>query len=303
MHGETAPRDAHPREILLGHGLRPRKAFGQNFLVAGADLDRVADAAELGPDDVALEVGTGLGHLTERLAARAGFVVSVEVDRGLHRVASERLRGLGNVALVCADFLESKHRIAPEVTEAVRDALSRRPGPLKAVSNLPYNISSPAIVNLLEWEPSTLPAGKLRVGSMWLMVQKEVAERLTAAPGTDQYGPLTVAVDYWATVQPIFRLPPQAFWPMPEVSSVLVAVARRPERVRTEGYEAFTKAVRRLFGGRRKTLGTLVRAGWGASAVDAVRDGLRLDLRARPQTLTTAQFEAIARTIGPPAEP
>ena len=295
MHPEAAPRDAHPREILLGHGLRPRKGFGQNFLVAGADLDRVADAAELGPDDVALEVGTGLGHLTARLAARAGFVVSVEVDRGLHRVASERLRGLGNVALLCADFLASKHRIAPEVTEAVREALSRRPGPLKVVSNLPYNISSPAVVNLLEWE--------LPVSAMWLTVQKEVAERLTAAPGTAQYGPLTVVVDYWATVQPVFRLPPQAFWPMPEVSSVLVAVARRPERVRTEGYEAFTKAVRRLFGGRRKTLGTLVRAGWGASAVDAVRDGLGLDLRARPQTLTTAQFEAIARTIGPPAQP
>ncbi|KPK62893.1 MAG: hypothetical protein AMK73_05540 [Planctomycetes bacterium SM23_32] len=288
----AAATPPHPREILRRHGLRPHRARGQNFLVAARDLDRVVEAARLDARDVVLEIGTGLSRLTERLAARAAQVVTVEVDSGLASVASDRLCGVANVTLLCCDFLAGKHAVSPPVSDAVRDALAGGEAPLKVVSNLPYSISSPAIVNLLEWE--------LPVGEMCLMVQKEVADRLTAEPGTRDYGPLTVCVDYWATVEKLFSLRRGAFWPPPEVTSTLVRIVRRPGQRRTAHYDAFTATVGRLFSARRKTLANALRAGWHPETADRVLEGLRLDGRMRPGELSTAQFEAIAEAAGPP---
>jgi 16S rRNA (adenine1518-N6/adenine1519-N6)-dimethyltransferase len=291
---DSGRQDPHPRDVLRAHGLAPRKAAGQNFLVAGADLDRVAEAARLCADDVALEIGTGLGRLTVRLAERCTGVVSVEIDRGLHALARERLRECANVTLLCADFLESKHAVDPAVTEAVRAARRQAPGELRVASNLPYGISSPAVVNLLEWG--------LEPAEMCLMLQAEVADRLVAEPGTSEYGPLTVYVDYWATVERLFRLPPQAFWPPPKVSSALVRVRRRPGRAMTEEYGAFAATVRELFTYRRKTLARALRLGWGRAVAGEVPEAVGMEGRARVEQLTTAQFEAIARAAGPPAQ-
>jgi len=283
---------SHPRDILKAHGLRARKALGQNFLVSAANLDRVVEAAQLHPEDVVLEVGTGLGRLTERLAGGARRVVSVEIDERLHRLASERLESVRNARLVCCDFLESKHRINEQVADAVRRAGAGAGRPLKVVSNLPYGISSPAVVNLLEWD--------VPVGEMCLMLQKEVAERIAARPGTKAYGPLTVVVSHWATTQRLHALPRQAFWPAPEVASVLLRITKRPGLARTEHYDVFVAVVGRLFRSRRKALAAVLRAGWGRQTADRMREVQGVDLGRRAEQLSTDELAALARAVGPP---
>ncbi|NLW50543.1 MAG: ribosomal RNA small subunit methyltransferase A [Candidatus Brocadiaceae bacterium] len=293
MPSRSAPPEppSHPRDILAAHGLSPRKVFGQNFLAAPADLDRVAAVARLDPQEVVLEIGTGLGRLTQRLAAGARMVVSVEIDRGLHAVAAHRLAAAANVRLLCCDFLESKHRIRAEVTDAVH-AAGGADGPLKVVSNLPYGISSPAIVNLLEWE--------IPVAEMCLMLQKEVADRVVARPGTRAYGPLTVIVGHWAEAERLATFPRHAFWPPPEVSSTLLRIARRPAVARTPDYDVFAAAVARLFQTRRKSLAAAVRAAWDAHAADRVTRAAGIDTRRRAEELTVAELHAVARALGPP---
>lgn len=294
--GESAANwpDGHPRDLLKEHGIRPRKTFGQNFLVSDANLSRIVEVAEITLDEVVLEIGTGLGRLTARIAERAGAVVTVEIDKALHGIAAAYLSDRRNVKSLCCDFLESKHRISPAVVAAVQEAMTSVDGPLKVVSNLPYSISSPAIVNLLEWQ--------VDMSGMYLMLQREVAERLVADPGTKQYGPLTVFVDYWAVVQKLFSLPRRAFWPVPEVASTLVRIARRPERRLTDRYPAFAATVRRLFMGRRKTLRHGLRVGWGREAADRALEQLGLDETQRVEDLRTADFEALAEAAGPPRQ-
>lgn len=284
--------DRHPRDVLAERGIRPRKALGQNFMISAAHLDRVADAGEISRGDVVLEIGAGLGTLTARLAARAGRVVSVEVDRRLHEIAAANLREFANVTLLRCDFLAGKHSINQEVTAAAVAALGPGQRALKVVSNPPYSISSPAIIALWEWD--------VPVGSICMTLQREVADRLTAAPGRKEYGPLTVFTDYWATAQRLANLPPRAFWPAPEVSSTLVKIVRRPERRRTPEYDVFAAVVRRLFESRRKTLAHMLRAGWGADTAEKVIARLSLSPTERAENLTTADFEAIAAVAGPP---
>lgn len=290
--GAPAALDRHPRDVLQDHGIRPRKALGQNFLVAAAHLDRIVQAAGMSPEDVVLEIGTGLGTLTARIAARAARVVSVEIDRRLLRIAADRLAGAANVSLLCCDFLAGKHRIDPTVTDAMRHALGARGRQAAVVSNLPYSISSPAIVNLLEWE--------VPVAWMCLTVQKEVADRLAARPGQSEYGPLTAFVSYWATVERLFNLPRRAFWPVPEVSSTVVRIVRKPERRLTGSYATFAAVVRKLFESRRKTLGHILRAGWGVELASGTMAAMKLDARTRAEDLSAAELEALAAALGPP---
>jgi len=282
----------HPRRTLKLLGLHTRHRFGQNFLVSLDAMDRFVDSADLQPGDLVLEIGTGLGRLTVRLADRAGHVVSVEIDDAFHAIAATHLADVPNVTLLGCDFLQSKHRINPTVTDAMSASGASASAPIKVVSNLPYSISSPAIVNLLEWD--------VPVGQMLLTVQREVAERLTATPGTGEYGPLTVYVDYWATVQRLFTLPRTAFWPRPDVTSAVIRVTPRPERTRTDDYSGFANTVRVLFTSRRKTLSRALRSGWDRELASRLPEELGLDPRMRVEQLRTEDFEAIARVAGPP---
>jgi 16S rRNA (adenine1518-N6/adenine1519-N6)-dimethyltransferase len=290
-HDPRIPELPHPREALKAHGLSARRGWGQNFLVSTETLDRIVEVAAVGPQDPVLEIGTGLGRLTARLAARARSVVSVEIDRGLHGIARGTLGAFENVTLLLGDFLASKHRISPNVTQAAGRACSRCGAPLKVVSNLPYGISSPAIVCMLEW--------LVPVGEMYLMLQKEVAGRLTAAAGTGEYGPLTVFARYWAEVEELFRLPRSAFWPAPEVSSALVRIAKRPGRQTDEEYAAFSEMVARLFTQRRKTLGRTLREGWGEERGRAALAELGVGATARIAELTPAQLRALSSALRP----
>ena len=276
----------HPRDILHSHGLRARRSAGQNFLLSPKVAARIVQEARVGPQDVVLEIGTGLGQLTVPLAQAAHAVVSVEIDRGFCEIARERLEALSNVVLLCADFLASKHCINPAVSEAVLPLTQGHP--LKVVSNLPFQISSPALINLLEWEVAA---------EMDVMLQKEVVERLTAHPGAAAYGPLTVFTAYWAQVEEVFSLPPTAFWPQPAVSSAFVRLTPRAPCPRAENYQVFSEAVRKLFQSRRKTLRRALEQGWGRPSAQLVMSALPLDRTVRPDRLAVEDFVRIGDVL------
>ncbi len=285
----------HPLEVLKRHGVWARRGLGQNFLASVRDLERVAEAPELSGDEVLLEIGTGLGRLTALLAARARRVVGVEIDDRLHAIAAENLADCANVELLRCDALESKHRINPAVTSAVRDATEEAEGKFKVVSNLPYRISSPVVVNMLEWE--------LRPVELYLMLQDEVAGRMTAEPGTGDYGPLTVYVDYWATVERLFTLGSHAFWPAPEVNSAFLRLRRCKERHCTEDYTAFAELVRRLFTSRRKTLRKALKLATKGVPVDRVIEDTELLPAMRVEELSVSDFEKLTEAVGERSKP
>jgi len=284
----------HPREVLRENGLHASKRRGQCFLISLATMERIVSTADLAARDTVLEIGTGLGRLTALLAAQSHHVVTVEVDGGLAQIASANLLALNNVTLLHCDFLAGKHSIDPAVARAVTDARAASQGAVRVVANLPYGISSPAIVNLLEWD--------IEVARMHVMVQKEVADRLTAQPGTTDYGPLTVFADYWAEVERVFSLPRGAFWPRPEVASALVELRRRADRRGDEGYQAFAQLVRRVFTSRRKTLSSALRPAWGRDRAQQAVEALGVPQTVRAEQLDTRQLELVAKTVGPPQD-
>jgi len=277
----------HPRDILRERGIVARRGLGQSFLVSQAVMARMVEACRVSASDVILEIGTGLGHLTEQLADRAAAVVSVEIDRRFCDVARDRLAGRDNVTLLCADFLAGKHRINPVVTDAVRKAAQGLP--VKVASNLPYQISSPAIVNLLEWE--------LRVGEIDVMLQAEVAQRLSARPGTEHYGPLTVFAAYRADIEELFAAPASAFWPRPAVRSVFVRLLPRPPALSALSYEILAQVVQKLFRCRRKTLARALRLAWKDVDVKGLLEGLGLEPAMRPESLSVADFVRLANAL------
>ena len=278
---------AHPRDILRKRGLYASRRLGQSFLVSAEAMGKVVEAARLGPEDVVLEIGTGLGRLTQLLAAGAAAVVSVEIDAGLYQVAVERLAGRDNVTLLHCDFLAGKHKINPGVTEAVQQTAGGRP--VKVVSNLPYQISSPAMVNLLQWEA---PLAELDV-----MLQVEVAQRLTALPGTGEYGPVTVLASHRARTEILFRIPPSAFWPMPAVSSCFVRLTPDPQLPQARSYACFAEVVNKLFQNRRKTLSRALRIGWGRETAERTLAACRLDPNLRADNIPVAGFIRIADAL------
>jgi 16S rRNA (adenine1518-N6/adenine1519-N6)-dimethyltransferase len=229
-------------------GIRPRTDLGQNFMI-DLNLQRVLlETAQIGPDDVVLEVGTGTGGLTAQMAPLAAAVVSVEVDRNLHQLAGEELSAFTNVTLLHTDVLRTKNRISPAVLEAVQRQLDAAPSRrLKLVANLPYHVATPLIANLLALEGP--PA------AMTVTVQKEVADRMVAPPGVKDYGALAVWVQCQCRAEIVRVLPPSVFWPRPKVSSAFVHIELdQPRRQRIPDRAFFHEFVRALFCHRRKVL-------------------------------------------------
>lgn len=261
----------------------PRHRFGQNFMIDGNLVRLVADAGELSQGDCAIEVGPGTGTLTEELLARAGRVVAVEIDRDLAGLLRTRFAGREGFALIEGDALAGKHALNAELL-AVVNAARGRGQRVKLVANLPYNIASPLVIELLI-------AG---VDPLAFTVQKEVADRLRAPAGGDDYGPLTVMAQMLARVEVLRTLPPQAFWPAPKIDSSLVRL-RREDRLgdRVGPFGAF---VHRVFSFRRKTLRkALAQADHPA---DALLSATGLDGTQRPEMLTPAQFLQLFEAAG-----
>jgi 16S rRNA (adenine1518-N6/adenine1519-N6)-dimethyltransferase len=229
-------------------GFEPHARHGQNFLIDLNLLGILLDAADLGPDDVVLEIGTGMGTLTTQMAPRAGHVVTVEIDEHLYQLASEELLDFDNVTMLQQDALRNKNNLHPAVLETVREHVEAQPGRrLKLVANLPYSIATPVLSNLLE--SPIVPV------SMTVTIQKEVADRLVASPGSKDYSALSIWVQSLCDVELLRVLPPQVFWPRPKVNSAIIQIRPSEEkRRRIPDLAFFHTFVRAMFFHRRKFL-------------------------------------------------
>lgn len=233
------------RRLLEERGLSPRRALGQNFLVDHHLLRRLVEASGAGPGTLVLEVGPGTGTLTEELLARGARVVAVELDASLADLLRERLGAAvesGALTLIEGDAVEAG-RLNAQAAAALGD---RR---FRLVANLPYNAATPLMMTLLVRHPTC--------EGLWVTIQREVGDRLLASPGSKDYGPLAVLAQAMGRVRRLATLPPECFWPRPEVTSVMVAVERR-ERPLTEDPERLASFCRAAFAHRRKQLGSVL---------------------------------------------
>jgi 16S rRNA (adenine1518-N6/adenine1519-N6)-dimethyltransferase len=272
------------RQLLAQAGRSPRHALGQNFMIDQNLVRLVADAGELTPTDLAIEVGPGTGTLTEESLTRAGRVLAVELDRDLARLLRERLGAEERFGLLEGDALAGKHELNPDLSVVIQQSRAQGLTP-KLVANLPYNIASPLVIGLLI----------AQVDLLAFTVQKEVGQRLRADAGSDEYGPLSVMVQLLSSVEVLRTMPPQAFWPAPKVESVLVRL-RRDDRLGGRA-AAFRRFVQRLFAARRKTLRrALIQGGYDVEACLAAAGA---DPQARPETLTPQQFLAMFEGLPP----
>lgn len=264
------------RERLAAEGIRPKNDLGQNFLIDINLLNMLADTAAVGPDDICLEVGTGTGSLTALLADRAAAVISVEVDPRMHRLAAGLLGNRPHVRLLLHDALQGKNRLHPGLLETLEQARAEHPDKrFKLVANLPYHVATPLIGNLLALDrpPQTFTA----------TVQREVAERLVARPGTRDYGALSVWVQSQGKAAIRRILPPQVFWPRPKVFSAIVHIEFRPAlRARIPDLPSFHRFVRDLFLHRRKLLRAELAAVSGKRLEKAAVDRILADAELNP---------------------
>ena len=275
LHPTIASRDV-TLHILKAFGLHTSKRLGQNFLIDKSVVDGIVAAADVHAGDRVLEIGPGIGTLTQGLAEAGAQVTAVELDKKLPAVLAETLKGYDNVTIVPGDIL--KVNIPALMGE----------GPFKVAANLPYYITTPILMALLEQH--------LPITHLVTMVQKEVADRMVAAPGSKTYGALSVAVQYYTEPEIVMGVPPRSFIPAPEVMSVVIACrVREQPAVAVRDEKTFFRVVKAAFGQRRKTLANALRG--GGFPKEAVRDALEhaaIDPTRRGETLSLAEFARLA---------
>lgn len=269
---------AQIRELAARLGLRPTKQWGQNFVVDANTVKKIVRLAEVGPKDVVVEVGPGLGSLTLALIPEAGHVTAVEVDPALAAALPETVRSL---APAYADRLTLVHADALRVRELPG------PPPTALVANLPYNVSVPVVLGFLESFPS--------LERVLVMVQLEVAERLAAKPGSKVYGVPSVKAAWYADVRLAGTVSRSVFWPVPNVDSGLVSLVRRPAPETTASREDVFACIDAAFAQRRKTLRAAL-ATWAGSPARAeeILRAAGIDPRTRGEQLGVEAFAAIA---------
>lgn len=274
--------------MLAAAGVRPKRRHGQHFLIDGNLMRRLVDSAGIHATDIVLEVGAGTGSLTGLLAQRAGTVVAVEVDRALHAIAARTLAQAANLMLLRADVLDSKSRIARTVVNALTTACRQTTGQLLLVANLPYDVATPLLMNLL--------LAPLSVRRLCFTVQKEVGERLEAAPESKAYGPLAIILQTVCRVKRTARVPATAFWPMPRVESSMYRLDVVEHPFADHGQLlSFAALVRAAFCHRRKTLRYNLTRCVGPTACGAAAEVV--DLGCRPEAVTPGQWVEINRVI------
>jgi 16S rRNA (adenine1518-N6/adenine1519-N6)-dimethyltransferase len=280
---ETAIAGAgRTRDIIRRHGFTFKKSLGQNFLIDENILDQIIAAAGLDETRGALEIGPGIGSLTERLAQSSGKVIALEIDKRLLPILREALSPYGNVDVIHADILKTDlHRLWEE-------HFATNAG-VSVVANLPYYVTTPIIMKLLE--------ERLPVEHIVVMVQKEVAQRMAAKPGGKEYGSLSIAVQYYCEPELICIVPSAAFIPPPNVDSAVIRLTKRREpAVAVPDEERFFRVVRTSFGQRRKTLANNLSAMSGKERKTELSDllescGIKPERRA--ETLSLEEFARI----------
>lgn len=261
------------RKMLAQHDIRPRKRLGQSFLEDMNIVHRIVELSELAADETVVEIGAGLGFMTAELANRAGRVIALEVDPRLAAILRERFAGQERVEVLQTDVLKY-------------DFSSARPGVrIKVVGNVPYHISSPILFRLLDFRHA--------ISSMTLMLQKELADRIAAPPGTRSYGIPSVLVAKYMQATCVLTVPPTCFYPVPDVTSAVLRIAVRKDPP-LQNEEMFAKIVRAAFARRRKTLwNNLRQIGFSDEIVERVFTASGIDPARRAETLSVEEFSRL----------
>ncbi|WP_188648249.1 16S rRNA (adenine(1518)-N(6)/adenine(1519)-N(6))-dimethyltransferase RsmA [Marinithermofilum abyssi] len=275
------------RQLLKQHGLTLKKSLGQHFLIDDHILDKIIGAAELDSNTGVLEIGPGIGALTERLAEEAGAVAAVELDNRLVPVLTQLFVAYPHVSIIHGDAMELDLR---EIIEQKLAGTTRR----SVVANLPYYVTSPILMRLLE--------ERLPLHNIVIMIQKEVAERLTAEPGSKAYGAITVTARYFAETEWIARVPSHVFVPRPQVDSAVIRLRIRKEpsvSVRDEGL--FFRVVKAAFAQRRKTLSNTLSAnlfpGIEKNELIGWLQEAGIDPKRRGETLSLEEFAELSNLL------
>lgn len=285
----TEPFLGNPQEtikILQKYDFVFQKKFGQNFLIDTRVLDKIVDAAEITEDDVVLEIGPGIGTLTQYLAFRAKEVIAVEIDKTLIPILQDTLSGYDNVTILNEDILKV------DIRQLVEERNSGRP--IKVVANLPYYITTPIIMGLFE--------NKVPVASITVMVQKEVADRMQVGPGTKDYGALSLAVQYYAQPYIVAHVPQNCFMPRPKIGSAVIRLTRHekpPVEVKDE--QLMFRLIRASFNQRRKTLANGLKnysgLDYSKEAIERAIVSCGFSLTIRGEALTLSEFAKLANAL------
>jgi 16S rRNA (adenine1518-N6/adenine1519-N6)-dimethyltransferase len=268
------------RDVLQELGAAPNRTLGQNFLIDKNALDRIVALADVQSEDHILEIGSGLGALTCRLVAHASQVVAIEKDKVLAQFLPTKLTQ-ENFCLVPGDALKTNW-----------DALGLPDANVKIVANLPYSISKPFLRRVYEeW--------RLHLNTATLMLQKEVAQRLVAAPGTDTYGPMAIMAALYSDTKIVLNLAPGAFWPPPDVSSAVIHVKLHAEpKIELEDEKFFWRVVTAAFSQRRKQLINTLRAiSTDKTVLQSALAATNIDPQRRGETLSLEEFALLARNL------
>lgn len=273
--------------VLQKYHFNFQKKYGQNFLVDTHVLEKIMDAAEISPEDCVVEIGPGIGTMTQYLAERAGSVIAVEIDKNLIPILEETLSGYENVSVLNEDILKV------DLNRIVQEKNAGRP--VKVVANLPYYITTPIIMGLFE--------NHVPLESITIMVQKEVADRMQVGPGTKDYGALSLAVQYYAKPEIVAVVPPNCFIPRPNVASAVIRLTRYEKPPVEVSDETFLFAlIRASFNQRRKTLVNGLSNAQNLSVTreqvtEALAD-MGLSATIRGEALTLEQFARLSALLG-----
>lgn len=273
------------KDIKERYGFKLSKNLGQNFLTDKNIIDRIIESAEIGPDDLVIEIGPGIGVITREAAETARKVIAVEIDKNLIPILKETLSDVDNVEIVNQDILKTD---VNQLIASLGDSISG----VKIIGNLPYYITTPIIMKLLE--------DGVKANSITVMMQKEVADRIKAFPGSKAYGALSVAVQYYCTVEAVVNVPKEVFVPQPKVDSTVLRLNIREEApVKLLNREIFFRCVKAGFGQRRKTLLNSLMGieGITKEGVKAALEAAGIDPSRRAETLDLEEFAKLSNEV------
>ena len=275
-------------EVLQKYNFSFQKKFGQNFLIDTHVLDKIIQSANITEDDMVLEIGPGIGTMTQYLAQAAGKVIAVEIDKNLIPILEDTLSGYDNVRVINEDVLKlDLKKLADEENNGK---------PVQVVANLPYYITTPIIMGLFENE--------VPVESITVMVQKEVADRMQTGPGNKDYGALSLAVQYYADPYIVANVPPNCFMPRPKVGSAVIRLTCHQEKpVQVQDEKLMFNIIRASFNQRRKTLANGLKNAatldFTKEEVEAAIDALGKGASVRGETLTLEEFARLSDLLSP----